>query len=538
MKGKLFKLFLLLTMVFAVTACSGGGKTTDGDSSTPSTEAGGSGQTASGSGVFTVAIDYMPTSLQSSFGSDSITIMTRSIYDPLFQETSEGIEYRLADNLEISEDRKTYSVKLNDNAVWSDGEPITSEDIQFSIAYDAVKNGGVSQRSHVNGEPIEIKIIDEKTVDLVLPEAYNRYIYLLSNLNILPSHAFDGDPTTVDGSDYFMTPGMATSGAFKVVEVNEDSFVFEARDDYYRGTPKLEKVVLKLLGSGSTRNVALENGELSYARILSGEQLEKYKGQADKFNVDIVSETRLNAININPLSPIADKLKDPHKARQAIFMALSQEDLIMGAYGSEELARKSNSLFTPEQYMYREEWKGYEYNLEEAKKLAEESGLAGQTLRYIYNRDRAHMEQIAIVVQQQLQQIGVNVTVEGLDNGAFWARYMPSNWEEDQTEWELATNGWDSMRGRSLVQVGSWLTNPRWGWSQEMMDLTNACNAETDPEKEQELAEQVHNMSIEECWFYHLPYPNFGIVSHANIKGLGESQIIPEFGDYLAISVE
>lgn len=537
MKKRFVYLLVVLCLIFSLTACgsdSSESTSKDSDEKTLASE----GVANSSSGTFTLAIDYMPTSLQSSFGSDSITIMTRPIYDPLFQETSEGIEYRLADKLEISDDRKTYSLSLNQDATWSDGEPITSEDIRFSLAYDGYTNGGTSQRTHVNGKPVEVEIIDDKNINLILPEAYNRYIYMLSNTNILPSHAFEGDETKVDGSDYFMTPGMATSGAFEVVEVNQDSFVFEARDDYYRGSLKLEKIVLKLLGSGSTRNVALENGELSYARILSGEQLEKYRSQPEKFNVDILSETRLNAININPFSPIVENLKDPLKARQAIFMALSQEDIIMGAYGSEELARKSNSLFTPEQHMYREEWKGYEYNLEEAKKLAEESGLVGQTLRYIYNKDRAHMEQIAIVVQQQLQQIGVDVVVEGMDNGAFWARYMPSNWEEDQTEWELATNGWDSMRGRSLVQVGSWLTNPRWGWSKEIIELTEACNSETNPEKEQELAEQVHNMSIEECWFYHLPYPNFAMVSHSNVKGLGESEIIPEFGDYLVITVE
>lgn len=51
---------------------------------------------------------------------------------------------------------------------------------------------------------------------------------------------------------------MATSGAYTVAEINDDSIVYTARDDYYRETPSVKKVVMKTIGSGSTKQVAFE----------------------------------------------------------------------------------------------------------------------------------------------------------------------------------------------------------------------------------------------------------------------------------------
>ena len=87
---------------------------------------------------------------------------------------------------------------------------------------------------------------------------------------------------------------MATSGAYVVSEINEDSFVYTARDDYYRGTPSVKKVVMKTIGSGSTKQIEFENGGIDYMRVTSAEDLKKYKGESDKYNMYSISEARLN----------------------------------------------------------------------------------------------------------------------------------------------------------------------------------------------------------------------------------------------------
>jgi len=86
---------------------------------------------------------------------------------------------------------------------------------------------------------------------------------------------------------------MATSGAYVVSEINEDSFVYTARDDYYRGTPSVKKVVIKTIGSGSTKQIEFENGGIDYMRVTSAEDLKKYKEESDKYNMYSISEARL-----------------------------------------------------------------------------------------------------------------------------------------------------------------------------------------------------------------------------------------------------
>lgn len=94
----------------------------------------------------------------------------------------------------------------------------------------------------------------------------------------------------VDDSNYFKTTEMATSGAYVVSEINEDSFVFKARDDYYRGTPTVKTVIMKTIGSGSTKQIEFENGQIDYMRVTSAEELKKYQEADDKYNMYSVSE--------------------------------------------------------------------------------------------------------------------------------------------------------------------------------------------------------------------------------------------------------
>lgn len=547
-------MLILLAMGLSLTACGGSETASTEDTSVESTqesastteedgkvEAGGETEaTKDGESVFTVAMDYMPEKLHSSFGTDSVTVITTPIYDPLFWDTKDGLEYRLAESMEVSEDGLTYTIKLNPDATWSDGQPITSEDIAFSVKYAEVTSGGVSQlsTSKVNNEPIELNIIDEKTVEFVHPVPNHYFHITLGSMNVVPSHPFDGNAEEADKSDYFRTPGMATSGAYEVAEVNADSLVYTARDDYYRGKPNTDKVIMKLLGSGAARNVAFESGEISYTRVTNAQDLEKYKAEPDKYNITNFPEGRLNYLQINPYGPGLEGLSDD--ARTAIFMALDQQEIIDAVYGSDELATKANSIIVPECYDHNPDNPFYDNNLEEAQKLADSSGLTGKTLTYIYNKDRAAMEEVSIVVQQQLARIGVNVQIEALDSPTFFPKFFMA-WNdnpEEQATWDLGTNGWDSQRGVRNYSYDYLSKTEKWGWSEEIAALSAEYNGEPDLEKRKEISFDVQEKATQEAWLYPLPYSNFVAVSHKNVTGLDTTHIVPEFGDYMAITVE
>ena len=137
-------LALLCAGILAVGMLAGCGGSSDSKDSSAKTEESKTETTKkSGDSTFTVAMGYMPNSLQpSAQSSDDLVSAIRPIYEPLFAETKDGLEYYLADKLDISEDGLTYTLHINDKATWSDGEPVTVKDIKFTIDYGVLAYGG------------------------------------------------------------------------------------------------------------------------------------------------------------------------------------------------------------------------------------------------------------------------------------------------------------------------------------------------------------------------------------------------------------
>ena len=539
MTKKILALLLALVMVVSMAACGAAGNE---ETQAPAVNNGGESETQAPAVVrdtFTMAISYMPNSLSpASNGSDDYTTMTRPLFDKLFVENNDGgIDYYLADSLTISEDGLTYTLHINDNATWSDGTPITTKDIQFVFDFSNAKYG-YNYYLRVNGVEGTYNIIDDKTIELVLPEPYNYYISTLSGMPLYPAHEFESAAALVADQTYFTTTDIVTSGAYTVKEINDDSIVYEARSDYYRGTPSVKYVVLKVIGDGSTKAIAFENGEIDYMRITTVEELDKYTAQSDKYNIYTVSEARLNYLQVNPFGPA--QLTDAQ--REALFYAINGDEVIAGAYGSTELAQNPNSLLTPDQALYSADTADYVYDLEKAKALADESGLTGKTLVYIYNADRANMEAVAIVLQAQLAQIGVNLQIEGMDSSSFFPRFFAASsygFNGQEKTWDLGTNGWDSQRGSTLYQAYSYLNqaSDAWGMTPACGELTVKVNTTTDLEEAKALANELMDVAMAQYRIYPLTYTNYVMVSQKHVTGLDCSDIVPEFIDWLGISV-
>ena len=546
MKKRLVSLMLASMLTVTLFAgCGNSGNKANDTTAAGETAAGenpaaeGTADENNGESTFTAALGYMPSSLQpSAQSSDDLVFAIRPIYEPLFAETVDGLEYYLADSLEISEDGLTYTLHINDKANWSDGEPVCVDDVLFTIDYGVLSYGGPTSFTAINGEEVKFNKKDDKTLEIVLPQVYDNYTRTLAQFYPMPSHAFDNDPSKINDSGYFTKTDMVTNGAYTVSEINEDSFVYTARDDYYRGTPSVKKVVMKTIGAGSTRQLAFENGEIDYMRITTAEDLEKYEAQTDKYNLYTVSEARLNYIQLNPNGSIMSTLSED--ARKAIFLALNDEEIIDFAYGSDKLAAVPNSLLTPDQSLYNKDCAGYSYNLEEAKKLADSSGLTGTTLTYIYNADRSNMEAVATVVQQQLSAIGVNVKIESCDSATFFPRFFAGKDSDQVSTWDLGTNGWDSQRGSNCGQSYSYFTNRLCdcGFSDELSDMVVKAMSTPDAAERKELWNEIQDKALAEYWEYPLTYTNYIMVSQKNVTGLDSSTVIPEFIDYLAIHVD
>lgn len=485
--------------------------------------------------IFKMAVSYIPDSLIPETGNSIKMLATRPLYEQLYLESSSGKNYILAKSFESSEDGMEYKLCLNEDAAWSDGEPITIEDVLFTMDYLEYTKGS-SNLKQVNGKDVTFNEVDDHTLEITLPEKNVLYDNGFSLFTVIPAHLFDGDPSKVDGSEYFTDPEkIVTSGPFKVEEINADSMVYIARDDYFRGKPQVDKIYLSTLGEGVSEQVAFENGDLSYMRLTTKEDIEKYESEPDKYNVYTLSESRTGYLQLNPKGSVLSELGED--ARKAIFLALDINEIIDIAEGSERIAVPANSLMNPDQVVYDKDCHGYEQDLELAKELAKSSGLEGKTLTYVYCSDRVNMEETATVVQQQLSKIGVNLVLEGLDTSTFFSTFFyPYNGTE--ADWDMGTNGWGDMRGDRVREQVAYFTNPAWGWSQDFIDLVSSVNTITDSQERKAVWKDIQSEALEEYWEYPMEYSMCAMVSHKNVTGLDESLIIPEFADWMTIKVE
>ena len=289
----------------------------------------------------------------------------------------------------------------------------------------------------------------------------------------------------------------------------------------------------------SAQEAALQSGEISMMRITNQTKLDKYSAD-DNYTVYNIPEARLNYMAFNYQSPAMKDLD----ARKAICLALNVDDIISGAYGSEELAIPAKNFCSPENLYYNDEMEGYKQNIEEAKKLAKKSGLTDKPLHYIYNTARPNMKETAQIVQQQLKEIGVEVELEGLEGSEFFthlfAAWITGETVED-TSWDMATNGMDKLNSDPATKMTSWrgdLVSNGFYVSDATNELWDKASQALTAEEREQYYKELQVQMNEDYAMYPMANTNYVIAVRKEFKGLDEIKRVPIFEDYLKITME
>ncbi len=539
MKKKLVSVLLVAAM--AASMLLGCGSKSDSGSSSSGTS---SSADASDGGTFVVPVNtnsIASLTPYNVYGSDDLLIASAPCFDPLYIITADGTRWYLADSIEpTSDDGMHYELKLKDGLKWHDGEPITADDVVFTVDMfkDTSNTGATSESVTYNNKTLSAEKVDDLTVAITLQEPFSAFETEFGRIQIIPKHVFNGDTNVADNKKALKK--CIGSGPFKLKEYKEgDSIVYERNDDYYRGKPSLAQVVIKMMPDESAQEAALQSGEISMMRVTSQTKLDKYKKDSD-YKVYTLPEGRLNYLAFNYQSPIMQDMD----ARKAICLALNDDDIITGAYGSEELALPAKNFCAPQNLYYNDEMTGYQQNIEAAKKLAEKSGLTKTTLHYMYFTARPNMKETAQIVQEQLKKIGVKMEIEGVDSGEFFQRLFAA-WVTGKTvvdtSWDLASNGMDQLNADPATKMTSWtgdLLEKGFYVSPETKDLwIKASQALTTEDREKYYKELQVQMN-EDYSMYPMANTNYVIVARKEFKGLDEIKRVPIFEDYLKISME
>lgn len=456
-------------------------------------------------------------------------IMLNPLYDPLYVIDVDETRYYLAESYEVSEDGTVVTLKLKDGLKWHDGEAITADDVIFTMAVNADTNNGAGSTNVVilNDQPVNFEKVDDLTVKITLPMASASYTDLLGSLELIPEHVFEGN-TNIVGAEANMA-GIG-SGPYKLSEFVQDQYlVLEKNEDYYMGAPDIDKITFRIISDTAAQEVALMNGEVNFMELANSVAVAKYAADGN-YNVVEYPEGRVNYMAVNKF---CETVQDP-KVLEAVFAALSREEIIAGAYG-DGMAEPANTIFSNVNTFYDSTIEGYTQDVEKAKELVKEAGLEGTTMTLYFNSERVYMKETAQIIQQQLKNVGINLDVIPLESSGFFEKVFGTD-----GDYEFYLNGYAAVGDPDSVVAG--MFDGTWGVnlavSDEVAQLWKDARSVFTAEERAAIYKQIQEKTREEMTCYPIAYPNYVFVTTANIKGTDTIKRTPIFEDYTKLTME
>ncbi len=529
---KILSLLLALVMVLALAACGGNtGNSGDNAADNQTNQSQASDNDAEGGeaaepqmvegGTFVMAIEEPINSLAwyNNNSTDQGGQVFGSLYDPLWDMNKDGTRnYFLAESCDVSEDGLTYTIRLRQDAYWHDGEQVTADDLMFTMDWFSDPDCGALQAASgykVDGTFCTYEKVDEFTVQMSITRPSNMFAERLGYIHPLPQHIFADVPMadilTCEENDL----GIGT-GPFQLEEfVPGEKMVLKRNDNYYGDKAHIDFFEVRCIANTGTQEVAFRNGELSVFTISNAQTLTSFQTDGT-YPLNSYADGRITFMQINPNSEAMSSME----ARQAVIYALNLEEIILGTYGDPALCRVANSIQSTESMFYNPETLNYQQDVERAKELVESTGLADKTLRIIFNSARVGQEEMSIMIQSQLQAVGMKVEVESMETSGYFQSYFRAT---DTYDMALMGNEMDGDPGNYAGLFNSTRSGANMYTTQEVIDLWDQIDKEMDPAKRQELIDQV-DAALMECYSC-VPIADTNLVfaSQPNIRGFEDT---------------
>ena len=429
--NRTMSLLLVAIMAFSLAACgasgdnSGAAPAESKAGETAEAQAGSSGEKIVNVGVTDTLGSLNPLQLN---GGEINKYATALMFLPLMELDADlNFQGMVADSI-TTEDNKNFVVHIDDAAKWSDGTPITAEDVAYTalrLASPVINNTammyyvfeGVGDDGFVEAgadSVAGINVIDEKTVQFTTKEAMslttfqNSYArYLLT----LPKHVIEKySEEELATADWFNKPDVI-SGPFYVTDYDVDHYIsYKANPDYWRGAPKLDKLNIKIV-DGSQLYAGLQSGEIDITQhTMSVIPPEDYASVEALDNVEVIYGSPVtNQSMFIQTGNIPDV-----RVRQAMLYAINREQILNELLnGHGEVVDGFLSSASP---FFDDSITPVPYDPDKAKALLADAGWDGsQTLRFYVNSGDSTFVNAATVMVAQWAAVGIKAEVQTVD---------------------------------------------------------------------------------------------------------------------------
>ena len=388
---------MTLVVTVALCACGGdkGGEASDnGNNSTETKDAVAAGEIVEG-GEITVGITQ---DLDSLDPHKMVAAGTRevmfNVFEGLVKADSNGnLVPAVASDYDISKDAKEYTFILREGITFHDGNPVTVEDVKYSIErYAEINSSAFSNLAAV-------ETVDESTVKVILNEGNTEFLSMLT-LEIVPQS---------NEADFATNP--IGTGPFKFVSYTPgQDFVVEAYDGYWNPElPYLDKVTFKIVPDTDTAIVQLQAGTIDVYQYLTADMAAQL---TDKFDIVEGSINYIQGLFFSQTYEPLQKLE----VRQAINYAVDK-DMINGMLFNGQSQLIGTHMIPAMGKFYNEETNDlYPRDVEKAKELLKEAGYENgfDLVISVPNNYVPHMQTAEIIVEN-LKEAGINATIDPVE---------------------------------------------------------------------------------------------------------------------------
>lgn len=374
----------------------------------------------------------------------------RFIYKGLISENglTGELEPALAESWVLSENKKRIIFTLRSELKWSDGKPLTADDVIFTYQ-DIYLNQKIPTiyrdflRIGSSGAFPSVKKIDRRRVEFILPEPFAPFLRYIEKLKILPAHALRDTilSTDGDGKPLFLSTWntntqpqkIISNGPFKLANyIPSQRIILEKNPFYWRNDsagnslPYIDKLIIQIIPSTDNQLIRFRSGELDSIGV-DPEAFQLLKREEERGKYKIYNRGALGyrfvGFNLNQaknsegkplLNPIKSRWFNNLAFRQAVAYAINRQQINntiyrgLGEIKHSPLGVQSSYYLSPEAGL-----KVYKYNPEKSKKILLDSGFQYNDANELLDENGNRVEFTILVKSEEKIRIDTAVKIQG-----------------------------------------------------------------------------------------------------------------------------
>lgn len=460
-----------------------------------------------------------------------IWILT-NLYDTLLQPTADGkgVQPGLASEYQVSDDGLTVTLKMRPDIKFSDGSPITVDDVKWSLDRARDPKNGIWNFILASLDSVETKGADGVVLHLKAPDPTFTSALATFNAAILPMKPYEAAAgATMEEKAKAFAEHPIGSGPFMFESWQRNTEMVLKRNPYYwqagedgKPLPYLDEIRFEIIPDDATRILKLQAGEVQGAEFIPYARVAELKNDAN-LDMMLYPSTRVQFLTVNVRPTLKDGsknlLSDP-KVRQALNYAIDKNAL--AKIVTFDVGKPMVSFMSSVTPLAVNNGPLYPYDAEKARALLKEAGVPeGAEVSCIGLAGNADETAILSTVQQMWAQVGVKLNIEYLDNATRTDRYRAADFQMRVSAWTDDIN--DPSEITSYFAYYPNIESLHGGWQDKSVDeLFVKSQTEMDAEKRAGMYATIQNTYIESAPIFFLYESPYSVALRKNVKGFNQ----------------